>query len=170
MTSTLQQEAGRKLRFSADRTMRGAQRLYENGYITYLRTDSTTLSASAIDAARTQARELYGDAYVPAQPRQYTRKVKNAQEAHEAIRPAGERFRTPGEVARELDGDDYRLYELIWQRTVASQMSDARGTTVSVRIAGTAGTGEAVTFAASGAHDHVPRLPQGVRRDPRRRQ
>ena len=150
MTSTLQQEAGRKLRFSADRTMRGAQRLYENGYITYLRTDSTTLSPSAIDAARTQARELYGDAYVPAQPRQYTRKVKNAQEAHEAIRPAGERFRTPGEVARELDGDDYRLYELIWQRTVASQMSDARGTTVSVRIAGTAGTGEAVTFAASG--------------------
>ena len=150
MTSTLQQEAGRKLRFSADRTMRGAQRLYENGYITYLRTDSTTLSPSAIDAARAQARELYGDAYVPAQPRQYTRKVKNAQEAHEAIRPAGERFRTPGEVARELDGDDFRLYELIWQRTVASQMADARGTTVSVRIAGTAGTGEAVTFAASG--------------------
>ena len=150
MTSTLQQEAGRKLRFSADRTMRGAQRLYENGYITYLRTDSTTLSPSAIDAARAQARELYGDAYVPAQPRQYTRKVKNAQEAHEAIRPAGERFRTPGEVRNELDGDDYRLYELIWQRTVASQMADARGTTVSVRIGGTAGTGEAVTFAASG--------------------
>ena len=150
MTSTLQQEAGRKLRFSADRTMRGAQRLYENGYITYLRTDSTTLSESAIDAARAQARELYGDAYVPAQPRQYTRKVKNAQEAHEAIRPAGERFRTPGEVANEIDGDDFRLYELIWQRTVASQMADARGTTVSVRIAGTAATGEAVTFAASG--------------------
>ena len=150
MTSTLQQEAGRKLRFSADRTMRGAQRLYENGYITYLRTDSTTLSPSAIDAARAQARELYGDAYVPAQPRQYTRKVKNAQEAHEAIRPAGERFRTPGEVANELDGDDFRLYELIWQRTVASQMADARGTTVSIRIGGTAGTGEAVTFAASG--------------------
>ncbi len=150
MTSTLQQEAGRKLRFSADRTMRSAQRLYENGYITYLRTDSTTLSASAIDAARAQARELYGDAYVPAQPRQYPRKVKNAQEAHEAIRPAGERFRTPGEIANEVDGDDFRLYELIWQRTVASQMADARGTTVSVRIAGTAGTGEAVTFAASG--------------------
>src|SRR3954466_5795702 len=150
MTSTLQQEAGRKLRFSADRTMRSAQRLYENGYIPYLRTDSTTLSESAIQAARTQARDLYGDAYVPAQPRQYTRKVKNAQEAHEAIRPAGERFRTPGEVARELDGDDYRLYGLIWQRTVASQMADARGTTVSVRIGGTAGTGEAVTFAASG--------------------
>ena len=150
MTSTLQQEAGRKLRFSADRTMRSAQRLYENGYITYLRTDSTTLSESAIQAARSQARELYGDAYVPAQPRQYTRKVKNAQEAHEAIRPAGETFRTPGEIAREVDGDDFRLYELIWQRTVASQMADARGTTVSIRIAGSAATGEDVTFAASG--------------------
>ena len=107
---------------------------------------------------------------MPAQPRQYTRKVKNAQEAHEAIRPAGERFRTPGEVARELDGDDFRLYELIWQRTVASQMADARGTTVSVRIAGTAGTGEAVHVRRVRAHDHVPRLPQGLRRDRRRRQ
>jgi DNA topoisomerase-1 len=150
MTSTLQQEAGRKLRFSADRTMRSAQRLYENGYITYLRTDSTTLSESAIAAARAQARELYGDAYVSPQPRQYTRKVKNAQEAHEAIRPAGETFRTPGQVAREVEGDDFRLYELIWQRTVASQMADARGTTVSVRIGGSAATGEAVTFASSG--------------------
>ncbi|TQM06436.1 type I DNA topoisomerase [Pseudonocardia kunmingensis] len=150
MTSTLQQEAGRKLRFSADRTMRSAQRLYENGYITYLRTDSTTLSDAAIQAARTQARELYGDEYVSPQPRQYTRKVKNAQEAHEAIRPAGETFRTPGEIAGEVDGDDFRLYELIWQRTVASQMADARGTTVSIRIAGTAATGEDVTFAASG--------------------
>ncbi len=150
MTSTLQQEAGRKLRFSAERTMRSAQRLYENGYITYLRTDSTTLSPSAIEAARSQARELYGDAYVPAQPRQYTRKVKNAQEAHEAIRPAGDTFRTPGDMAREVDGDDFRLYELIWQRTVASQMADARGTTVSIRIGGTAATGEAVTFATSG--------------------
>jgi DNA topoisomerase-1 len=150
MTSTLQQEAGRKLRFSADRTMRSAQRLYENGHITYLRTDSTTLSPAAIEAARSQARELYGDAYVPAQPRQYTRKVKNAQEAHEAIRPAGDTFRTPGEIAREVDGDDFRLYELIWQRTVASQMADARGTTMSIRIGGTAATGEAVTFATSG--------------------
>jgi DNA topoisomerase-1 len=150
MTSTLQQEAGRKLRFSADRTMRSAQRLYENGYITYLRTDSTTLSESAINAARTQARDLYGDEYVPAQPRQYNRKVKNAQEAHEAIRPAGDAFRTPGEMAREVDGDDFRVYELIWQRTVASQMADARGTTVTVRINGTAGTGEDVTFASSG--------------------
>ncbi|MGH3588180.1 MAG: type I DNA topoisomerase, partial [Pseudonocardia sp.] len=150
MTSTLQQEAGRKLRFSADRTMRSAQRLYENGYITYLRTDSTTLSDAAIQAARTQARELYGDAYVSPQPRQYTRKVKNAQEALEAIRPAGETFRTPGQIAGEVDGDDFRLYELIWQRTVASQMADARGTTVSVRIAGSAATGEDVMFAASG--------------------
>ncbi|WP_372476720.1 type I DNA topoisomerase [Pseudonocardia terrae] len=150
MTSTLQQEAGRKLRFSAERTMRGAQRLYENGYITYMRTDSTTLSESAIQAARAQARELYGDSYVAPSPRQYTRKVKNAQEAHEAIRPAGDTFRTPGEIAREVDGDDFRLYELIWQRTVASQMADARGTTVSVRVNGTAATGEDVVFASSG--------------------
>lgn len=150
MTSTLQQEAGRKLRFSSERTMRSAQRLYENGYITYMRTDSTTLSATAIEAARSQARELYGDAYVADSPRQYTRKVKNAQEAHEAIRPAGETFRTPGAIAREVDGDDFRLYEMIWQRTIASQMNDARGTTVSVRIAGTAGTGEKVVFASSG--------------------
>lgn len=150
MTSTLQQEAGRKLRFSSERTMRSAQRLYENGYITYMRTDSTTLSATAIEAARSQARELYGDAYVADSPRQYTRKVKNAQEAHEAIRPAGETFRTPGAIAREVDGDDFRLYEMIWQRTIASQMNDARGTTVSIRIAGTAGTGEKVVFASSG--------------------
>jgi DNA topoisomerase-1 len=150
MTSTLQQEAGRKLRFSSERTMRSAQRLYENGYITYMRTDSTTLSETAISAARAQARELYGDAYVADKPRQYTRKVKNAQEAHEAIRPAGESFRTPGQIAREVDGDDFRLYELIWQRTVASQMADARGTTVSVRVTGTAATGEEVIFAASG--------------------
>ncbi len=150
MTSTLQQEAGRKLRFSAERTMRTAQRLYENGYITYMRTDSTTLSDTAIAAARAQARELYGDDYVSPQPRQYTRKVKNAQEAHEAIRPAGESFRTPGEVASELDADGYRLYELIWQRTIASQMADAKGTTLTVRITGHATSGEECTFAASG--------------------
>lgn len=149
MTSTLQQEAGRKLRFSAERTMSIAQRLYENGYITYMRTDSTTLSPSAIDAARTQARQLYGDEYVSPSPRQYTRKVKNAQEAHEAIRPAGETFATPDAVRRELDGDDFRLYELIWQRTVASQMADARGTTLSLRIAGASGA-QQVVFAASG--------------------
>jgi DNA topoisomerase-1 len=150
MTSTLQQEAGRKLRFSADRTMRTAQRLYENGYITYMRTDSTTLSETAIAAARSQARELYGDEYLSPQPRQYNRKVKNAQEAHEAIRPAGETFRTPGEVAAELDSDAYKLYELIWQRTIASQMADAKGTTLSVRIVGSASSGEECTFAASG--------------------
>ncbi|QUH05716.1 type I DNA topoisomerase [Saccharopolyspora erythraea] len=150
MTSTLQQEASRKLRFSADRTMRTAQRLYENGYITYMRTDSTTLSETAITAARNQARDLYGDEYLSPQPRQYNRKVKNAQEAHEAIRPAGESFRTPGQVAAELDTDGYKLYELIWQRTIASQMADAKGTTLSVRITGTAADGEECTFAASG--------------------
>ncbi|MGC4961149.1 type I DNA topoisomerase [Gordonia sp. DT101] len=150
MTSTLQQEAGRKLRFSSDRTMRIAQRLYENGFITYMRTDSTTLSESAINAARGQARELYGESFVHPTPRQYTRKVKNAQEAHEAIRPAGETFRTPGQVAGQLETDEFRLYELIWQRTVASQMADAKGTTMSLRISGTASTGERCTFAASG--------------------
>ena len=149
MTSTLQQEAGRKLRFSSERTMSIAQRLYENGYITYMRTDSTTLSESAIDAARTQARQLYGAEYVAASPRQYTRKVKNAQEAHEAIRPAGETFATPDAVRRELDGDDFRLYELIWQRTIASQMADARGTMLSLRIAGTSGN-QQVVFSATG--------------------
>ncbi|MEV8438911.1 type I DNA topoisomerase [Actinosynnema sp. NPDC051121] len=150
MTSTLQQEAGRKLRFSADRAMRTAQKLYENGYITYMRTDSTTLSETAIAAARAQATELYGSQFVSKEPRQYTRKVKNAQEAHEAIRPAGEVFRTPGQVARELESDEFKLYELIWQRTIASQMADARGNTTSVRISGTTAGGEDVTFAASG--------------------
>ncbi|MDQ2790393.1 MAG: type I DNA topoisomerase [Pseudonocardiales bacterium] len=159
MTSTLQQEAGRKLRFSAERTMRTAQRLYENGYITYMRTDSTTLSETAIAAARAQAAELYGERYVHDGPRQYTRKVKNAQEAHEAIRPAGETFATPGQLAGALDADEFRLYELVWQRTVASQMADARGTTMSVRITGTSDgriagsagdTGAECTFAASG--------------------
>ena len=150
MTSTLQQEAGRKLRFSSERTMSLAQRLYENGYITYMRTDSTTLSQSAINAARTQAGQLYGQEYVHPTPRQYTRKVKNAQEAHEAIRPAGDTFATPDAVRAELDSDEFRLYELIWQRTVASQMADARGTTLSLRITGQAGSGQQVTFAASG--------------------
>ncbi|HEY6423118.1 MAG TPA: type I DNA topoisomerase [Pseudonocardiaceae bacterium] len=150
MTSTLQQEASRKLRFSAERTMRIAQRLYENGHITYMRTDSTTLSETAIAAARTQARELYGERYLHDGPRQYTRKVKNAQEAHEAIRPAGETFQTPGQLAGALDADEFRLYELVWQRTVASQMADARGTTMSVRIIGHSVTGEECTFAASG--------------------
>jgi DNA topoisomerase I len=154
MTSTLQQEAGRKLRFSSQRTMQIAQRLYENGYITYMRTDSTSLSETAIAAARTQASQLYGPEYVPERPRSYTRKVKNAQEAHEAIRPAGDSFRTPGQVASQLNGDEFRLYELIWQRTVASQMADATGTSATVRLAATVGSGpdegsEAV-FQASG--------------------
>ena len=150
MTSTLQQEAGRKLRFSVERTMRTAQRLYENGYITYMRTDSTNLSETALTAARQQARELYGDEFVPPEPRRYVRKVKNAQEAHEAIRPAGDTFRTPGAVADELSADEFRLYELVWQRTLASQMADAVGTSVSVRLGGTSSTGERAEFSASG--------------------
>jgi len=150
MTSTLQQEAGRKLRFSSERTMSVAQRLYENGHITYMRTDSTTLSQSAVDAARNQARHLYGEEYVHPTPRQYTRKVKNAQEAHEAIRPSGEVFSTPGALHAELDADGFRLYELIWQRTVASQMADARGTTLSLRITGSAADGREAAFTASG--------------------
>jgi DNA topoisomerase I len=137
MTSTLQQEASRKLRFSSETTMRVAQRLYENGYITYMRTDSTTLSESALQAARAQARELYGPDYVPDAPRRYERKVKNAQEAHEAIRPAGDSFRTPGQVAGELTRDEVLLYELVWKRTVASQMVDARGSTATIRLGAT---------------------------------
>jgi DNA topoisomerase I len=150
MTSTLQQEAGRKFRWSSVNTMRIAQRLYENGHITYMRTDSTNLSQTALSAARKQARELYGDAYVPAEPRVYSRKVKNAQEAHEAIRPAGDTFRTPGELARQLSTEEFRLYELIWQRTLASQMSDAVGTSVSVRLHGESVAGERAEFATSG--------------------
>jgi len=150
MTSTLQQEAGRKLRFSSERTMSIAQRLYENGYITYMRTDSTTLSESAINAARNQARQLYGEEYLHPTPRQFTRKVKNAQEAHEAIRPAGDVFQTPGQLHSQLDTDEFRLYELIWQRTVASQMADARGTTLSLRISGESSDGRQVVFGASG--------------------
>jgi DNA topoisomerase I len=142
MTSTLQQEASRKLRFSAQTTMRVAQRLYERGYITYMRTDSTTLSETALTAARTQARELYGPDYVPDAPRRYDRKVKNAQEAHEAIRPAGERFRLPDQVRGELDRDEQALYDLVWMRTVASQMADARGQTVSLRLGATAAPNE----------------------------
>ena len=136
ITSTLQQEAARKLRFSAQRTMQVAQRLYERGYITYMRTDSTTLSDTAIRAARDQAQALYGAQSVPRSPRMYRSKVKNAQEAHEAIRPAGDRFRTPSQVAGELRGEERSLYELVWQRTVASQMNDATGTTARARIVG----------------------------------
>ncbi len=152
-TSTLQQEASRKLRLNSRNAMRVAQRLYENGYITYMRTDSTTLSDAALTAARTQAREMYGAEYVPDAPRRYERKVKNAQEAHEAIRPAGDRFRTPAQVRGELRGEEFALYELIWKRTVASQMADARGSTASVRL-GAALPGDApatrVELSASG--------------------
>jgi DNA topoisomerase-1 len=147
-TTTLQQEASRKLGYGASRTMSVAQRLYENGFITYMRTDSTTLSESAVAAAREQARELYGAEYVPDKPRTYASKVKNAQEAHEAIRPAGESFRTPAQTG--LSGDEFRLYELIWMRTVASQMKDAEGRSVTVRLGGGASTGEDVVFSASG--------------------
>ncbi|MGO1380652.1 MAG: type I DNA topoisomerase [Corynebacterium sp.] len=150
MTSTLQQEAGRKLHYTSERTMRIAQRLYENGHITYMRTDSTTLSKSGIDAARQQARELYGPSFVADAPRQYNRKVKNSQEAHEAIRPAGETFATPGNLSGQLDAEEFKLYELIWQRTVASQMADARGTSMKVTVSGTATSGEKTDFQANG--------------------
>jgi DNA topoisomerase-1 len=149
-TATLQQEASRKLRFSAQTTMRVAQRLYEAGYITYMRTDSTTLSDSALEAARAHVRELFGDEYVPDKPRQYGRAVASAQEAHEAIRPAGDAFRSPEQVQREVSRDEAALYDLIWKRTLASQMEDARGQTVSLRIGATSTTGEDVEFAASG--------------------
>ena len=150
ITSTLQQEAARKLRYSSAQTMRVAQRLYENGYITYMRTDSVNLSETAIAAARAQIAELYGDHSVPPQPRRYTGKVKNAQEAHEAIRPAGDNFRTPGMVANELSTDEYKLYELIWRRTIASQMTDAVGFSVSVRIRAVSTNNEQADFGATG--------------------
>jgi len=150
MTSTLQQEGSRKLRWGAQRTMRVAQGLYERGYITYMRTDSTTLSESALNAARAQARQLYGADHVSEVPRRYDRKVKNAQEAHEAIRPAGDVFRTPGAVAGELNGDDFALYDLIWKRTIASQMVDARVSTTTIRLGATASDGRDAEFSASG--------------------
>ncbi|MGF1432054.1 type I DNA topoisomerase [Kitasatospora sp. LaBMicrA B282] len=147
-TTTLQQEASRKLGFGAKRTMQVAQKLYENGFITYMRTDSTTLSETAVAAARSQVTQLYGADYLPDAPRVYASKVKNAQEAHEAIRPSGDRFRTPAETG--MSGDDFRLYELIWMRTVASQMKDAVGQSVTVRVGGTSADRRAVEFSASG--------------------
>ncbi len=182
MTSTLQQEAGRKLHFTSARTMRIAQRLYENGHITYMRTDSTSLSKQGLDAARSAAVELYGSDYVSSAPRTYDRKVKNSQEAHEAIRPAGERFATPGELANSLDAEEFKLYELIWQRTVASQMNDLRGTSMKLTVAGEAKTGESVEFVATGrtvvfpgwmraysdatdSETRLPRLREGDRLD-----
>ena len=179
MTSTLQQEAGRKLHFTSARTMRIAQRLYENGHITYMRTDSTALSQQGLTAARSAATELYGDNYVSKSPRVYERKVKNSQEAHEAIRPAGERFATPGQLAGSLDAEEFKLYELIWQRTVASQMEDARGNSTKIVLEGTAKTGERAEFAATGrtitfpgwlraysdSQDSETRLPQVAKGD-----
>ncbi|HWF82310.1 MAG TPA: type I DNA topoisomerase [Streptosporangiaceae bacterium] len=174
-TTTLQQEASRKLGFSAKYTMQVAQKLYENGHITYMRTDSVTLSQTAIAAARAQARELYGDEYVPEQPRVYTSKVKSAQEAHEAIRPAGDAFRTPASAG--LSGDEFRLYELVWKRTVASQMKDAVGESVSVRVAGRSSAGEEAEFGASGKvitfygflKAYVEDVEEGTDRDDRER-
>ncbi|MFE5794650.1 type I DNA topoisomerase [Streptomyces sp. NPDC056503] len=147
-TTTLQQEASRKLGFGAKATMQVAQKLYENGFITYMRTDSTVLSDTAVAAARAQVTQLYGADYLPEKPRVYAGKVKNAQEAHEAIRPSGDRFRTPAETG--LSGDQFRLYELIWKRTVASQMKDATGNSVTVKIGGTSADGRDAEFSASG--------------------
>ncbi|MCB2223338.1 MAG: type I DNA topoisomerase [Actinobacteria bacterium] len=151
-TSTLQQEAGRKLRFTSQRTMQTAQRLYENGYITYMRTDSTELSETAVAAARREAQTRYGEEYVPAAPREYHKKVRNAQEAHEAIRPAGDSFRSPEDVAGSLgtDKDAARLYDLIWKRTVACQMADAKGESVAVRLGAVSASGRDAEFGTSG--------------------
>jgi DNA topoisomerase-1 len=157
ITSTLQQEAGRKLGFSAARAMHVAQGLYERGLITYMRTDSTTLSGQAISAARRQIARMYGDAYVPAEPRTYRSKVKNAQEAHEAIRPAGDQMRTADDLGRELQGaDERRLYDLIWKRTIACQMADARIRRVTLRLATTSTAGEEATFQATGRTIEFP--------------
>ena len=186
MTSTLQQEAGRRLHFTSERTMRIAQRLYENGHITYMRTDSTSLSKQGLAAARNSATSIYGAEYVSDSPRVYDRKVKNSQEAHEAIRPAGESFATPGQLSGQLDAEEFKLYDLIWKRTVASQMADAKGTSMKVTVAGNAttdngsydvefsATGRTITFPgflkAYGADDakgdkkgdtHLPHLEEG---------
>ena len=153
MTSTLQQEAGRRLHFTSERTMRIAQRLYENGHITYMRTDSTSLSKQGLSAARNSATSIYGAEYVSDSPRVYDRKVKNSQEAHEAIRPAGESFATPGQLSGQLDAEEFKLYDLIWKRTVASQMADAKGTSMKVTVAGNATTDNGsydVEFSATG--------------------
>ena len=150
-TSTMQQDAGSRLGWGAQLTMRIAQRLYENGYITYMRTDSVTLSSSSIAAARSSAQALYGKEFVPATPRVYEGKTKNAQEAHEAIRPAGESFRTPGELAPELSRDEFALYDLIWKRTIASQMSDAKKLQMRVDFDVKTKTGNDAIFRANGS-------------------
>ncbi|HEU5113608.1 MAG TPA: type I DNA topoisomerase, partial [Acidimicrobiia bacterium] len=150
-TSTLQQEASRKLRFSSSRTMSVAQRLYENGYITYMRTDSTSLADSAVASARAQITKLYGQDYLSPKPRTFATKVKGAQEAHEAIRPAGdEQFQTPEQVATLVGPDEGRLYDLIWKRTIASQMADAVGFTVSARLGAQSTDGREAVFSTSG--------------------
>lgn len=133
-TSTMQQEANRKLGFTARRTMSAAQNLYENGHITYMRTDSTNLAEVAVTAARDLVQSEYGNEYLPAQPRVYKSKVKNAQEAHEAVRPAGHPFQLPGALKSELNDDQFRLFELIWKRTIASQMEDAKGRRMTITI------------------------------------
>ena len=150
-TSTMQQDAGSRLGWGAQLTMRIAQRLYENGYITYMRTDSVTLSSSSITAARSSAQSLYGKEFVPPSPRVYEGKTKNAQEAHEAIRPAGESFRTPGELAPELSRDEFALYDLIWKRTIASQMSDAKKQQMRVDFDVKTKTGSDAIFRANGS-------------------
>ena len=150
MTSTLQQEAGRKLRMSSAQAMRAAQSLYEAGFITYMRTDSTTLSETALRAARSEIGRRYGDPFLPDAPRTYAKKVKNAQEAHEAIRPAGDDFKSPDEVAAAVNPSEARVYELIWKRTVASQMTDATGETVTVRLEATGTSGTRAVFSTSG--------------------
>ena len=149
-TSTIQQEASGRFRWGAQRTMRVAQGLYENGYITYMRTDSVSLSAQALNAARAQATELYGPEYIDASPRVWANKSKNAQEAHEAIRPAGDTFRTPGEVSKELTGDEFLLYELIWKRTVASQMVNAQVATTTIKFGARTADGKDSEFSSSG--------------------
>jgi DNA topoisomerase-1 len=147
----LQQDAGGRLGWGAQITMRIAQRLYENGYITYMRTDSVNLSEQAITAARNAAKALYGANHVAESPRVYAGKSKNAQEAHEAIRPAGDAFRTPGELAPELSRDEFALYDLIWKRTVASQMADAKKMQMRVDFEVTTNDGKAALFRANGS-------------------
>jgi DNA topoisomerase I len=150
-TSTMQQDAGSRLGWGAQITMRVAQRLYENGYITYMRTDSINLSAQAINAARAAAKSLYGADHVADAPRVYQGKSKNAQEAHEAIRPAGDTFKTPGELAPELSRDEFSLYDLIWKRTVASQMADAKKMQMRVDFDATTSDKKATIFRANGS-------------------
>src|SRR4029079_8040692 len=144
-TSTLQQEANRKLGFTARRTMQVAQSLYENGHITYMRTDSTTLASVAVEAARDLVSREYGNEYLPSSPRGYQTKVRNAQEAHEAIRPAGHPFELPEQLRSELSPDEFKLFDLVWKRTIASQMSDARGHRLVITI-----EGGGATFQVSG--------------------